>query len=162
MNNNISDIVESVVKKIAESNADLSLFVAKKVASEVESEAERIKVNAVVAIFNKAARPVLVECMEESFVASYDIAVNKAYTSAALKMSTAELKKLANPGGPLYGVQNTNRGKIVIFGGGDPLKIGGKTVGAIGVSGGTEDEDTYLSDFGRKAFDRIIAEKGMA
>ena len=50
-------------------------------------------------------------------------------------MSTAELANLSQPGQPLYGIQHTNEGKIVIFGGGEPLEIDGKIIGAIGVSG---------------------------
>ena len=83
----------------------------------------------------------------EGFVC-YDVAVKKAYTVVALKMSTIELKPLAQPGASLYGIQFTNDGKIVIFGGGDPLKGGkGKIVGGLGVSGGSEEQDTALSAY---------------
>ena len=68
-------------------------------------------------------------------------------------MSTKNLKNLAQPGGDLYGIQNTNGGKIVIFGGGEPLIYKGECVGAIGVSGGSEAEDTYLGEVGLKAFE---------
>jgi len=75
----------------------------------------------------------------------------------ALKMSTLELKPLAQPGESLYGIQFTNGGKIVIFGGGDPLKDGnGRIVGGLGVSGGSEAEDSALSAYGRRYFETEI------
>jgi uncharacterized protein GlcG (DUF336 family) len=88
--------------------------------------------------------------MDGSFIASYDIAVNKAYTCAALKMSTIQLKELAQPGGSLYGIQHTNEGRIVIFGGGIPITVHGNVIGGLGVSGGTEAQDTALAAYGEK------------
>ena len=92
--------------------------------------------------------------MDDAYIASYDVAVNKAFTVVALKMSTLTLKPLAQPGGSLYGIQFTNDGKIVIFGGGDTLTDGGgRIVGGIGVSGGSEDEDSALSAYGKEYFE---------
>ena len=86
--------------------------------------------------------------------ASYDVAVNKAFTVVALKMSTIALKPLAQPGESLYGIQFTNNGKIVIFGGGDPLaNEDGKIIGGLGVSGGSEEQDAALSAYGRRFFE---------
>ncbi len=151
----ITKIVEDVVNNI-KSKPEMTLNLAKKMAEKVEAEAAKIGVNAVVAISNSGARPVLVECMDDSFIASYDVAFQKAYTVVALKMSTIELKALSQPNQPLYGIQFTNNGQIVIFGGGVPLKINGKIVGGLGVSGGSEEQDTYLADFGGKVFDELV------
>ena len=86
---------------------------------------------------------------------TYDIAVNKAFTSVALKMSTATLKPLAQPGASLYGIQFTNNSKIVVFGGGDMLtNAKGEIVGGLGVSGGSEEQDTALSAFGKEYFEK--------
>ena len=71
-------------------------------------------------------------------------------------MSTAELAKLAAPGGSLYGIQHTNEGKIVIFGGGEPLYVDGVMVGAIGVSGGTAEQDTKLGAYGKRKFEELV------
>ena len=69
-------------------------------------------------------------------------------------MSTSALKPLSQPGGSLYGIQFTNNGKIVIFGGGDPLMgEGGKIIGGLGVSGGSEEQDTALSEYGKRYFE---------
>ena len=104
---------------------------------------------------NAGARPVSVTCMDGSFIASYDVALQKAYTVVALKMSTIDLKPLAQPGGPLYGIQFTNQGQIVVFGGGEPLKVGEEVIGGLGVSGGTEEQDTALAAYGRQVFEEM-------
>ncbi len=153
----ITKIVEDVVNNI-KSKPEMTLTLAKKLAEKVEAEATKIGVNAVVAISNSGARPVLVECMDDSYIASYDVAFQKAYTVVALKMSTIQLKALSQPNQPLYGIQFTNNGQIVIFGGGVPLKVNGKIVGGLGVSGGSEEQDTYLADFGGKVFDELVKE----
>ena len=121
-----------------------------------EAKAKEIGVNAVVAVSNSGARPVLVECMDDSYIASYDVAFQKAYTVVALKMSTTELKKLSQPGGSLYGIQFTNNGQIVIFGGGVPLIANGKIIGGLGVSGGSEEQDTFLAEYGGSIFEGLI------
>ncbi len=153
----ITKIVESVVNNI-KTKPEMTLSLAKRIAEKVEAEAAKMGVNAVVAISNSGARPVLVECMDDSYIASYDVAFNKAYTVVALKMSTIELKSLSQPNQPLYGIQFTNDGQIVIFGGGVPLKIGNKIIGGLGVSGGSEEQDTYLAEFGGKVFNELVKE----
>lgn len=167
---NLSQIVEAVVKNLASEASDLnkctsctnkkyikmSLCMAKKIAQKVEEKAKEIGVKAVVAISNEGARPVLVECMDDSYIASYDVAFQKAYTVVSLKMSTTTLKGLSQPGQPLYGIQFTNQGQIVIFGGGEPLKVGDRVIGGLGVSGGSEEQDTYLASYGKEVFETLI------
>ena len=115
----------------------------------VRERAAQMGVKAVVAIADKHANPVSVQCMDDSYIASYDIAVNKAFTVTSLKMPTTALKTLAAPGGSLYGIQFTNSGRIVIFGGGVPhYDKNGNIVGGLGVSGGSEEQDTALAEYG--------------
>lgn len=130
------------------SSESISLALAKRIAAKVEQKAAEIGVNAVISICGAGARPVLTECMDDSYIASFDIAFNKAFTSVSLKMSTVKLKSLSQPHGSLYGIQNTNDGKIVVFGGGEPLLYGGRIIGGLGVSGGSEEQDTLLAKFG--------------
>ena len=144
----ISKVVEQVVKEVKSSSMTLSM--AKELISGIEEKAGQMGMSVVIAVVDKGARPVAVHCMDGAYIASYDIALNKAFTSAGLKMSTAELSGLSGPGGPLYGIQHTNGGKIVIFGGGEPLLVNGSMAGAVGVSGGTLEEDTYLAAYGQE------------
>lgn len=155
MNTNDRQAVEQVVQAVVQRvTGTVTLEQAQRLSSAVRAEAARRGVNAVVAIADRGGNPVLVECMDDAFLASYDIALNKAYTVVALKQSTAALKPLAQPGGELYGIQHTNGGRIVIFGGGEPLRVGGAVVGGLGVSGGSEAEDTALAAYGKQIFEQ--------
>ena len=145
----ISQVVMSVMDSMQKK---VTLDVARKLIHKVEEKAKEMGVNAVVAVANDGGNIVAVECMDDSYIASYDIAVNKAFTCAALKMPTTTLKELAQPGKDLYGIQFTNNGRIVIFGGGVPLKNGDRTIGGLGVSGGSEEQDTLLAEYGERVF----------
>ena len=145
----LETLVQQVVDRV---QTGMTLDTAKKLIACVEKEAARIGVNAVIAVADRHANPVANVCMDGAYIASYDIAFNKAYTVTALKMSTSALKELAQPGQPLYGVQHTNGGRIVIFGGGEPLEKNGVLVGGLGVSGGSEEQDTHLAKFGASQF----------
>lgn len=144
----IEQIITSIVGKMEQTS--ITLEQAKFLMERVEEKAKEIGVKAVIAIFDSGANPVAVHCMEDSFIASYDVAFQKAYTVVALKMSTIQLKGLSQPGGSLYGIQNTNQGRIVIFGGGEPLVHNGRVLGGLGVSGGTEEQDTALAEYGKQ------------
>ncbi len=150
----INEIVSHVMDQLAgrgpARGRDVTLEGALKLMEAVEKEAFRMGVKAVVAVTNRGGRPVAVHCMDDSYIASYEIALGKAYTSVALKMSTAALKELAQPGGELYGIQHTNGGRIVIFGGGVPIVRDGEVIGGLGISGGSEAQDTALAQYGEK------------
>ena len=156
MNNvDITSIVSALVHDLKDDMDDMTLEAALSLAEKVKEKAADMGVKAVVAVANRGANPVLVQCMDDSYIASFDIALNKAYTSVALKMPTCQLSNLAKPGSPLYGIQHTNAGKIVIFGGGEPLmNKQGKVIGALGVSGGSESEDTALAAYGKEIFEK--------
>ena len=126
----VNKIVASVMDAMTDNiSFHISLEQAKALIEKVEAKAREMGVNAVIAV-----------------------AFQKAYTVVALKMSTIELKQLSQPGGPLYGIQHTNQGRIVIFGGGEPLKVNGRIVGGLGVSGGSEEQDTALAAYGSQIF----------
>ncbi len=149
----IRSIVQTVLEQV-KSTPEIKLKCAMRLAEKVKAKAKEMGVNAVIAVSNRSANPILVECMDDSYIASYDIAVNKAFTVVSLKMPTSKLKELAQPGGSLYGIQFTNGGKIVIFGGGEVLTDGkGNIVGGLGVSGGTEEQDTALALYGKQIFE---------
>ena len=159
-------IIETVVKDTLGNYVDqkrdiptrqeISLEEATVLIRKIEEKAASVNLSIVAAVFNSAARPVAIHCMDDAYIASYDVAVNKAYTSAALKMPTSTLKPLCQPGAPLYGIQHTNEGKIVIFGGGEILVHKGKLIGALGVSGGSEEADTALAEYGRSMLEEVM------
>lgn len=83
--------------------------------------------------------------MDGAWLGSVDIAINKAWTARAFDMPTEKLGKMAQSGKPLFGIDSTNHEKVVIFGGGIPLKMGEVVVGALGASGGTVDQDLEVA-----------------
>ena len=150
----IREIVQNTISQRNAEKKQMTLAKAEQLADAVMAEAKRIGVRAVICVSDAAGHPKLVKCMDDAYIASYDVAVNKAFTVVALKMSTMTLKPLAQPGQSLYGIQFTNGGKIVIFGGGDPLKNSeGVILGGLGVSGGSEEQDTALSAYGKWYFE---------
>ena len=76
-----------------------------------------------------------------------EIAINKAYTAAALRCRTEDLYRDAQPGGEAYGLEVAGRGRpFVLFGGGAPIRRDGAIIGAVGVSGGPVAADIKIAD----------------
>lgn len=147
-------IVASVVNKVMDKfGMTIGLDEAKILTDIIEKEAERRGKKAVVAVCNEQGNPISVHVMDGAFLVSFDVAVKKAYTAAALKMSTMELSALVKPGETFYGLQNDE--KLMIIGGGLPIIKNGKVVGGLGVSGGTGEEDHSLCEYALAEFARI-------
>lgn len=85
--------------------------------------------------------------MDGAQLPSIEHAINKAYTSALFSKATHELTKDAEPGGELYGLNTTLNGKVIVFAGGKPLIYKDQLVGAIGVSGGTSEQDKNIAEY---------------
>jgi len=102
----------------------------------------------VISIVDEGGNLIAVHRMDDAWLASIDIAQNKAWTSVALKMPTSNLEEATVPNAELYGLNTTNQGRIVVFGGGIPLEKDGKVIGAVGVSGSTVDNDRAVAKAG--------------
>ncbi|MFF8941894.1 heme-binding protein [Streptomyces sp. NPDC014864] len=89
------------------------------------------------------------------------LAVDKAYTAVANRIATDELALLAAPGQPLYGIHATAQGRFVVFGGGIPLTLSDEVVGAIGVSGGTVDQDVRCARAAAQEFPTLTQDQGV-
>jgi uncharacterized protein GlcG (DUF336 family) len=92
--------------------------------------------------------------MDGAWLGSIDIAQGKAYTARAFDMGTDALAPLAQPGQSLFGIQASNQGRIIVFPGGVPITADGTVVGAIGVSGGTVDQDQEVAEAGAAEFSK--------
>jgi uncharacterized protein GlcG (DUF336 family) len=90
--------------------------------------------------------------MDGAWLGSVDISIGKAWTARAFDIETRELAKHSQSGGQFFGIHASNHGRVMIFAGGVPLKKDGKVVGAIGVSGGTGDQDQAVAEAGASAF----------
>lgn len=135
----------------------VSLDVAKDVIEAAERRATAIDTPMVITVANSEGNLVAQHRMDDAWLASVDISRNKAYTAAALDMPTHELADPTQPGGSLYGLQNTDQGRMVVFGGGCPLIRDGEVVGAIGVSGGAVDQDMDVAEAGVSRFNELTS-----
>ncbi|MEH2003776.1 GlcG/HbpS family heme-binding protein [Nostoc sp.] len=90
--------------------------------------------------------------MDDAWIGSIDISINKAFTARAFNLSTKSLAEDAQPGGQFYGIHASNGGRIMIFAGGIPLQRDEQIVGAIGVSGGSGEQDQAVAEAAVAAF----------
>jgi uncharacterized protein GlcG (DUF336 family) len=116
------------------------------------TKATEIGVPMNIAVVDEGSNLVAFARMDDAWLGSIDIAQNKAYTARAFDMPTKDLAPLAQPGGPLYGIEASNSGRLIVFAGGIPLVSGSRVVGAIGVSGGTVEQDQEVAEAGVAAF----------
>jgi uncharacterized protein GlcG (DUF336 family) len=131
---------------------DLNLEEAKKVVEGAELKAKEIGVPMNIAVVDVGGNVVAFERMDKAWLGSIDIAMNKAYTAVAFNMTTEDLGKASQPREALFGIHASNKGKLIIFGGGIPLRTGDELVGAIGVSGGAVPQDIEVAEAGAAAF----------
>lgn len=134
----------------------LSLEISKKVIEEVEKLANKEGTPVVIAMCNEWGITIAAHFMDGALPASFDIAVNKAFTSASLRIATKDLKVLSVDEGELFGINNTNNNKIIAFPGGFPIRKNGNVIGAIGVSGGSAEYDNKLALFGKNVCEGVI------
>lgn len=132
--------------------SNLNLEDSRKIIAAAEEEARRIGVAMNIAITDSAGHLVAHVRMDGARVGSIDVSIKKAFTAAAFQTPTDVLGAMCQPGHPTYGLQFSNEGRVMIFGGGFPLKRKGELLGAIGVSGGTIDEDIAVAEAGIAAF----------
>lgn len=149
----------AIKAQISRMTANITLDTAEALMKKVEAEAQRMGLKVVTAVANAHGNPVAVRCMDDSYIGSFDLAVNKAYTSVAFKMTTEALGQYSQPGGGLYGIQLSNQCRIVNFGGGAPLKVGEEIIGGVGVSGGSAEQDIQLANFAVEAFREMTGQK---
>ncbi|QQK81055.1 heme-binding protein [Salicibibacter cibi] len=133
----------------------LNLNAAKTLIEAAERESQNIGVSMVISIMDEGGNLIATHRMDDAWLASIDIAQNKAWTSVALKMPTSNLEEETVPEGSLYGLNTTNQGKIVVFGGGIPLVKDEKVIGAVGVSGSTVADDVQVAEAAVQKFENV-------
>ncbi|WP_324279142.1 GlcG/HbpS family heme-binding protein [Fusobacterium polymorphum] len=151
----IKYVVELISEKLSSIDMDnnLSLEKARKIIRAGERKAKEMNIAAVFAVVNPEGNLIIEERMDNAILVSVEVAYKKAYTAAALKLNTEDLTALVQPGAMFYGLQSDP--KYIVFGGGMLLKVDGKIVGAVGVSGGSAQEDMEIAKACVKAFETI-------
>jgi uncharacterized protein GlcG (DUF336 family) len=124
------------------------------VISAAENKAQEIGQPMNIAVVDAGGNLVSHVRMDGAWIGSIDISITKAFTSRAFDISTKDLGEHSQPGGQFYGIHVSNGGRIRIFAGGIPLSSGdgGEVVGAIGVSGGSGEQDQEVAEAGAAAF----------
>ncbi len=131
----------------------VNLESARRVIVAAEKRAKKIKQPMNIAVVDAGGNLVAHVRMDGAWIGSIDISITKAFTSRAFDISTKDLAPHCQPGAQFYGIQGSNGGKIRIFAGGLPLKDEtGAVVGAVGVSGGSGDQDQDVAEAGAAAF----------
>lgn len=130
----------------------LTLEDARRVIAAAEAKATTIGQPMNVAVVDQGGNLVAHVRMDNAWIGSINISINKAFTARAFDTSTKELGDNSQPGQQFYGIQDSNHGRVMIFAGGIPLRRDGKVVGAVGVSGGSGAQDQSVAEAGAAAF----------
>src|ERR1700723_2586744 len=120
--------------------SSLNLADARRIIAAGERKAIEMRIPYNIAVVDAGGGLIAHVRMDGAWLGSVDIAINKAWTARAFDMPTEKLAKMAQSGKPLFGIDSTNHEKVVIFGGGVPLKMGDIVVGALGARGGRADK----------------------
>ncbi len=115
-----------------------------KIIKKAIEKANEIGINVSIALVDTGGHLLEFKRMDGAILASIDASIKKAKTSILFSMETEDLMELGKPGGSLYGMEILNGG-MVLFGGGIPIFQKGELVGAIGISGGSVEEDIMIA-----------------
>src|SRR5690554_4118899 len=129
----------------------MKLAQAKEIINAAEKKAEEIGQPMNIAVVDAGGNLVAHARMDGAWIGSIDISINKAFTSKAFDITTKDLGDNSQPGQQFFGIHASNNGKIMIFAGGIPLKKDGQVIGAIGVSGGSGEQDHQVAEAGAAA-----------
>lgn len=130
----------------------ITLEDARRIIAAAEKEAEKVGQPMNVAVADAGGNLVAHVRMDNTWLGSIDISIKKAWTSRAFDITTKDLADNSQSGDQFFGIHASNNGKVMIFAGGIPLKKDGKVVGAIGVSGGSGEQDHQVAEAGAAAF----------
>ena len=130
----------------------IQLADARRIIAAAEKKAAELGQPINVAIVDEGGNLLAFERMENAWRGSIDISVNKAFTSRAFDITTKDLGNNSQPGQQFFGIHASNHGRIMIFAGGIPLKRDGKVVGAVGISGGSGEQDHAVAEAAVAAF----------
>jgi uncharacterized protein GlcG (DUF336 family) len=145
-------VVNDTQRNSFEGDVMITLADARRVIAAAEKKAQEIKQPMNIAVADAGGNLVAHVRMDNAWMGSIDISIKKAWTSRAFDITTKDLATHSQSGGQFFGIHASNDGRVMIFAGGIPLKKDGKVVGAIGVSGGSGDQDHAVAESGAAAF----------
>jgi uncharacterized protein GlcG (DUF336 family) len=126
---------------------DITLNQSEQVLSLAKAKAHEIGIPVNIVIMDTGGHIKALERMDEAFIGSMDIAVQKAKTAMLFRMNSEQVGEFLKPEAAAYGLENTNGG-LLGFAGGMPIKLEGAIIGYIGVSGGAVPQDFSIATAG--------------
>lgn len=126
---------------------DITLQQAEKAIQLAKEKAETIQVPVNVVVLDTGGHIKLFLRMDNAFIGSIDIAIQKAKTSMLFRTDSEHVGAFLKPEAAAYGLENTNGG-LLGFAGGKPITNREEIVGYIGVSGGTVAQDQQIAAAG--------------
>jgi uncharacterized protein GlcG (DUF336 family) len=150
------DNVDAARGPTASQAAGMTLAAARRCIAAVEEAARRMRVALSVAVVDSGDQPVAFARMDGADLVSIELARDKAYSALMNRMPTRDLAPLVQPGAEFYGYDSLSGGRMVVFAGGMPIMRDGVLIGAVGVSGGSADEDQRAADAAVAALDQEL------
>ena len=147
-----AELVDGGRGPTASQAAGLTLATARRLAAAVTDEGRAMGVPLSVAIVDAGDQLVLFERMDGADLVTIRLAQDKAFSALMNRMPTRDLAPLVQPAAEFYGYEAVAGGRMIVFAGGMPLERGGVLVGAVGVSGGSAEEDQRAADAAVAAF----------
>ena len=140
------DNVDSWRGPTASQAAGLTLTGARRAIAAAQAVAREIQVAMSVAVVDSGGQLVAFDRMDGADLVGIRLAQDKAWTALVNRMPTGDLAPLVQPGAEFYGYDSVAAGRTIVFAGGMPLERDGVLVGAVGVSGGSAEEDQRAVD----------------
>ena len=119
----------------------LTLEAAKIIASRAEAEALKNKWTMVIAVVDDGGNMIYLEKMDNTQLASVEVAIGKAKTAISFKRPTKSFEDRVLAGK----THILSLPDAILIEGGIPLVVDGQFIGAIGVSGGASDQDGVVA-----------------
>jgi uncharacterized protein GlcG (DUF336 family) len=135
----------------------ITLEVARRVIAAAERKATEIGQPMNIAVADAGGNLVAHVRMDGAWIGSIDISIKKAWTARAFDLATKDLAANSQSGDQFFGIHASNDARVMHFAGGVPLRESGKVVGAIGVSGGSGEQDQAVAEAGAVGFDARAA-----
>lgn len=133
---------------LSRGHTKLTLAAAKTMLEAAEQKAEEMGLAMDIAVCDEGGNLLAFHRILGAKISSIDVAIGKAFTSAATRLPTAKYGEVAGPGKPAFGIHVSNQGRFMIFGGGLPIQVDGQHLGGIGASSGSVDQDTAVCQAG--------------
>lgn len=111
-----------------------------------EAQADILGIPYNIAVVDAGGHLLAFHRQDGALIGSIDLAISKAMTARVFDKTTELLSELAQPGKPFFGIQQSNSGKIVVFGGGIPVVVNDVIVGGVGASAGTVEQDIAVAE----------------